>query len=136
MKVLFFPALVLIRLFEHYIDTPHNRYMRSFFPIDMDTGEEDDPSVQDPLVDPSEEEGFGGRDGSDQGLRISKVKFEDIVKKFPDPAQSAEDMILGRIKVLQAQIDALVGGQGKSLENIDVKKVKEEDDDMPESPSA
>lgn len=75
MTVLFFPSLLLIALFERYIDTPHNRYMRSFFPLES-SGEEDDPSVQNPEA--AEEDAKNGR-------HISVVGFDEIVGKFPDP---------------------------------------------------
>lgn len=74
MTVLFFPILFAIHIFERYIDTPSNHYMRAFFP-EEDDGSEDDPSVQDP--EPVE--------GEREGMRISREKFEDIVKAFPDP---------------------------------------------------
>lgn len=74
MVVLFFPALFAIHIFERYIDTPHNRYMRSFFPTE-DDGSENDPAVQDPVPGAEEVD----------GLQISRVKFEDIIKTFPDP---------------------------------------------------
>jgi len=74
MLVLLFPALLFIHVFERYIDTPHNRFMRSFFPSD-DDGSEDDPDTQDPISSAEEV----------PGMQISRVKFEDIVKVFPDP---------------------------------------------------
>lgn len=74
MLVLLFPALLFIQVFERYIDTPHNRFMRSFFPSDED-GSEDDPAVQNPV--PSV--------GEIPGMEISRVAFEEIVKVFPDP---------------------------------------------------
>lgn len=75
MKLLFWPYLTLIVLFERYVDTPHNRYMHSFFPVEEDTSG-DDPSVQNP--EPAQED-------VRQGLKIAKEQFDDIVKVFPDP---------------------------------------------------
>lgn len=122
MTVLFFPSLLLIALFERYIDTPHNRYMRSFFPLES-SGEEDDPSVQNPEA--AEEDAKNGR-------HISTVKFEDIVERFPDPndvsvlarvwlaleadekQQSMENTILKQIEVLHKKLDDIQRGLGKS----------------------
>lgn len=74
MLVVLFPALLLIHVFERYIDTPHNRFLRSFFPSE-DDGSEDDPATQNPA--PSVDE--------TPGMEICRVKFEDIVEVFPDP---------------------------------------------------
>jgi len=74
MLVLLFPALLFIHIFERYIDTPHNRFMRSFFPSNDDDSE-DDPETRDPISGAEEV----------PGMQISRVKFEDIVKAFPDP---------------------------------------------------
>jgi len=74
MLVLLFPALLFVHVFERYIDTPHNKFMRSFFPSEED-GSEGDPEIQDPI--PGVEEV--------PGMQISRVKFQDIVKVFPDP---------------------------------------------------
>lgn len=104
MTVLFFPSLLLIALFERYIDTPHNRYMRSFFPLES-SGEEDDPSVQNPEA--AEEDAKNGR-------HISTVKFEDIVERFPDPNDSMENTILKQIEVLHKKLDDIQRGLGKS----------------------
>ncbi|KAF8311893.1 calcium activated cation channel [Clavulina sp. PMI_390] len=100
MIVLFFPALAFIHVFESYIDTPHNRYMRQFFP-ESDDGSEDDPSVQNPV--PGEEE-EGGRE-------ISRVKFAEIVRAFPDPMSSMEGNILKQIQLLHEKLDAIKGGE-------------------------
>jgi hypothetical protein len=74
MVVLLFPALLFIQVFERYIDTSHHRFMRSFFPSEED-GSEEDPAIQNPVPSPDEV----------PGMEISRVKFEDIVKVFPDP---------------------------------------------------
>lgn len=75
MIALFFPVLILIALFETYLDSKKNRFMRSFFSA-SDDGESEDPAVRDPVVT-----------DEDEGLEISRVSFNEIVKAFPNSFQ-------------------------------------------------
>jgi hypothetical protein len=70
MLITFWPTLFFIALFERYLDTKHNRYIRSFF-IAEDDGV-DDPAVQDPLADEAGD------------LQISRVPFKSLVESFPN----------------------------------------------------
>lgn len=75
MIILFFPVLTLIALFETYLDTKKNKYMRSFFSA-TDDGESEDPAVRDPVVEDEEE-----------GLEITRYTFNEIIKAFPNSYQ-------------------------------------------------
>jgi hypothetical protein len=71
MMVLFFIPLALIALFEVHLDVRRNTFMRQMFTAAQD-GEEEDPENRDPEVD------------HEDGLRISKKSFDEIVKAFPN----------------------------------------------------
>jgi len=77
MIILFWPIIGLIALFESHLDARKNKYMRSFFGMAQDDGEEDDPAVQNPSVS-SEEDG---------DMEISRVPFDTLVKAFPNSYQ-------------------------------------------------
>jgi len=98
MLITFWPTLFLIALFERYLDTKHNRYIRSFF-IAEDDGV-DDPAVQDPLA---EEAG---------DLQISRVPFKNLVESFPNTYHSMEDSILVEIRGLQQRVEELLQTKG------------------------
>jgi hypothetical protein len=70
MLVLFCVPLSVLALFETRLDTK-NSYIRNWF-TSHGLGDEDSPEARDPEV-----EGEGE-------LEISKVKFEELVKKFPN----------------------------------------------------
>ena len=72
MMTLFFIPLVVVAFFESNLDTRKNMFMKVWFSA-ADEGEEDDPNNQDPEV---HEE--------DADLKICKVKFADLVARFPD----------------------------------------------------
>jgi hypothetical protein len=78
MMVIFFIPLSLIALFESTLSTTRNSWVKHWLRSN-DEGEADDPSNRDPQV---EEEGEDG-----EGLVISREKFSDLVKVFPDTQQ-------------------------------------------------
>lgn len=59
----------------------------------------DDPAARDPAVE--------GVD-AERGLRISKIKFSQLVKRFPNTEQSSEEVILKEIKELQGKLHLLI----------------------------
>jgi hypothetical protein len=91
MIMIFFIPLTLIALFESQLDTKKNKFFRSLFSA-ADEGEEDDPTRQDPQIDEDDED----------GKRIVKVRFHELVKGFPDTTQVrfATDFRLSRYAYL------------------------------------
>ena len=61
----------MIAFFESYLDTNRNVFMRQMFTAAQD-GEEEDPENRDPEVE------------DEDGMRISKKSFDEIVKTFPN----------------------------------------------------
>lgn len=71
MSMIFFIPLSIIALWESQIARTRSERIRAYF--DGPIGEEEeDPKVLDPACD------------EDDGGEISKVKFEDLVKVFPE----------------------------------------------------
>ena len=70
MSSVFFVPLILIAFFESQISHSRSQRLRLYF-SGPPSEEEGDPKIE----DPSSEEGEG---------EISKVKFEDLVKVFPE----------------------------------------------------
>ncbi|KAI6130332.1 hypothetical protein EDD16DRAFT_1541675 [Pisolithus croceorrhizus] len=58
----------------------------------------DDSATRDPVVE--------GVD-AERGLQISKMKFSQLIKRFPNTEQSSEEAILKEIKELQGKLDLL-----------------------------
>ncbi len=75
MLITFWPILLLIHLFEMHLDSKTNQYFRRFFTADSD-GEEDDPAVQDPIVE-----------GEENDMQISRVSFNTLFESFPNTYQ-------------------------------------------------
>lgn len=75
MRVVFFIPLSIIAFFESTSAEPKNRWMSSFMNGSTVEEDEEDPAVRDPEV--------GGEDG-ENGLKISKVPFEELIKVFPN----------------------------------------------------
>lgn len=71
MMVVFIIPLIMIAFFESYLDTSRNVFMRQMFTAAQD-GEEEDPENRDPEVE------------GEDGMRISKKSFDEIVKAFPN----------------------------------------------------
>lgn len=74
MSVLFFIPLTTIALYEAELDPSKNKWIKDWL-SHPDQGLDDVPEHRDPVVD--------GPD-ADKGWEISKVKFDELVKMFPD----------------------------------------------------
>lgn len=71
MRILFFPVLMAIALYETYLDPRQNKFTKAWFEANEDT-DEDDPECQNPQGD------------DESGGVISKVQFEELIKEFPN----------------------------------------------------
>ncbi|KAG2349128.1 hypothetical protein BDR05DRAFT_956507 [Suillus weaverae] len=101
MGVLFFVPLTFIALFETSNMT--KSWMASWLRSDdeVDTA---NPVVLDPVVE--------GPD-ADQGLEISKIPFDELVKRFPNTEQSMEATIIKEIKEIRARLEVLTTEVGR-----------------------
>ncbi|KAH7930691.1 hypothetical protein BV22DRAFT_1139072 [Leucogyrophana mollusca] len=95
MTIVFFVPLSVIAVFE---TSSTKRSWVSNWLQSADAGEQDSPMNRDPVVD--------GTDG-DEGLQISKVAFEELVKRFPNTEESSEATILREIGDIQKRLDTL-----------------------------
>ncbi|KAJ1309032.1 hypothetical protein OPQ81_004713 [Rhizoctonia solani] len=91
--VVFFIPLTIIALFEAYLDTRRNVYMRHMFGATQD-GEDEDPENRDPHVD-------------EGGLVISKKSFDELVKAFPNSSLSSEATIIQELHSLRHRMEEL-----------------------------
>jgi hypothetical protein len=106
MRFFFFIPLVIIALYERTIQNPeHQAWMRSLLASD-DQGRSDSPEHRDPDVSEQEEA---------NGMKISKVKFSELVKAFPDTTQSTEATIMKELSTVRRQLDDMMKKLG-SLE--------------------
>ena len=96
MRTLFFIPLILIALYETYLDPRANRFTKAWFEANEE-GYEDDPECQNPTMPPNEQEG-----------EISKVPFDVLVKAFPNTAISVEAAIVLEIKTLKERMEYLI----------------------------
>ncbi|KAG8719451.1 hypothetical protein FRC09_011122 [Ceratobasidium sp. 395] len=94
MLVVFFVPLVLISLFESHLDTKRNIFMRHMFTATQD-GEEDDPENKDPVVE------------NEDGMKISKKSFDEIIKAFPNSFLSSEATIMNELQNLRHRMEEL-----------------------------
>ncbi|TFK55588.1 hypothetical protein OE88DRAFT_1622056 [Heliocybe sulcata] len=97
MRVVFIVPLTVIALYES-ANRSNNRWVQEWFGPE-DNGDDSDPRHQDPEVSAVDAE---------QGHEISRVKFEELVKGFPNTMQSSEATILQEIRVLHDRIDVLM----------------------------
>ncbi|TFK43743.1 calcium activated cation channel [Crucibulum laeve] len=102
MGTIFFLPLSIIALYESTFDGHKNSWLENWFRGDNE-GAEDRPENRDPKVD----------DPSCEGLQISKVPFEELIKVFPNTQQSSEATILKEIDQLKQKMDLLL----KKLDN-------------------
>ncbi|WWC87828.1 uncharacterized protein L201_002720 [Kwoniella dendrophila CBS 6074] len=94
MSIIFFVPLTLIALFESQISHSRSQRLRAYFsgpPPD----EEGDSKIEDPTVE-----------DNSQG-EISKVKFEDLIKVFPNTALTEGALVQREIKSLKEQLERL-----------------------------
>lgn len=97
MGTIFFIPLTGIAFFEsHFSRSKPDGWLNNWFRGD-DEGSEDSPANRNPVVN----------DPNCEGMQISKVPFEELVKVFPNTQLSTEDVILRQLGVLQAQIEEL-----------------------------
>ncbi|KDQ08892.1 hypothetical protein BOTBODRAFT_165491 [Botryobasidium botryosum FD-172 SS1] len=94
MTVIFFVPIVIIALFESYLDVTTNKFMRSMFQA-AEEGEEEDPINRDPQVD-------------EDGKTICKVQFEELTRAFPDLSQTREAPIMAEVQRLKQQMERLM----------------------------
>jgi len=96
MGILFFIPLTLIAFYE---STSKRKYvwMENWFRGD-DEAPQDCPENRDPEVN----------DPNCEGLVISKVPFEELIKEFPKIDQSSEESILKEIRGVKNQLHALM----------------------------
>ncbi|KAF9006592.1 hypothetical protein BDQ17DRAFT_1352015 [Cyathus striatus] len=97
MCTIFFIPLAVIALYESAIKHPKNEWLESWFTGDNE-GTEDRLENRNPVVD----------DPDCPGLEISKVSFEELIKVFPNTAQSSEASILKEISDLKKKMELLV----------------------------
>ena len=74
MTVIFFIPLMIIALFEAELDPAKNKWVKEWL-AHPDQTLDDLPEHRDPEVD--------GLD-AERGLKITRVKFDELVKMFPD----------------------------------------------------
>ncbi|KAF8827041.1 hypothetical protein HHX47_DHR5001051 [Lentinula edodes] len=98
MSVLFFVPLTIIAFFETVFQRHENEWMTNWLHGENE-GDNSYPAVRDPEVD--------GAD-ADAGLRISKVPFTELIKVFPNTAQSSEALMLEEIRGLRKQLDLVL----------------------------
>ncbi|KAF8204720.1 calcium activated cation channel [Pholiota molesta] len=97
MGAIFFIPLVLIALSESAFNKQEHTWMENWF-RGNDEGEQDSPTARNPIVE----------DPNCPGLEISKVPFEELVKVFPNVAQSSEAVILKDIDDVKKKLQDLL----------------------------
>ncbi|KAJ3758886.1 calcium activated cation channel [Lentinula raphanica] len=111
MSVLFFIPLTMIAFYETVFTRQENEWITNWLHGNNE-GDSTYPETRDPEVD--------GPD-ADAGLRISKVPFMELIKVFPNTAQSSEALMLEEIRGLRKQLDVVMrrvemNGTGKEVE--------------------
>jgi len=99
MTVVFFIPLSCIALYESVLQSSKSKWMKNWmlYRDQADTEEEATrPANRDPDMD--------GHCEDEEGLEISKVKFDELVKAFPNTHQSSEASILSEIKELRSLV--------------------------------
>ncbi|KDQ64365.1 hypothetical protein JAAARDRAFT_144983 [Jaapia argillacea MUCL 33604] len=95
MRVVFFIPLGIIALYESSTAAGGKGWIKEWF--GGDEGEDEDtPENRNPQVD------------EEEGLVISKVPFEELIKVFPNTMQSSEATILKELAEVKAQLDELM----------------------------
>lgn len=97
MGTVFFIPLTIIALYESRFDRKKpNGWLNNWFRGD-DEGGDDSPRNRNPVVD----------DPKCEGLQISRVPFEELVKVFPNTQMSSETTILKELDSLKEQLASL-----------------------------
>ena len=98
MSVIFFIPLTVIAFYETVIKREENEWLTNWLAGDSQ-GDNTYPETRDPEVD--------GED-AEAGLSISKVPFTELIKVFPNTAQSSEALLLSEIKDLKSQLEMVL----------------------------
>jgi len=93
MGTIFLNPLAKIAFYESTFDRRKHKWMNAWF-RGNDEGEEDRPEYRDPNVD----------DPACDGLVISKIPFEELIKVFPNTSQSSEATILKELNEIKQQL--------------------------------
>ncbi|KAK0468489.1 uncharacterized protein EV420DRAFT_1504738 [Desarmillaria tabescens] len=93
MRVVFIIPLTLIALYE---STRGRHWVTDWLRSDNE-GDENYSQSKDPEADAEED-----------GRKISKVPFEELIKAFPNTAQSSEELLLNEINGLKKQLNAVL----------------------------
>ncbi|KAG6329502.1 hypothetical protein ID866_9587 [Astraeus odoratus] len=107
MTTVFFIPLCIIAVYE--VSSMERPWLVKWLRSGLDEGSTDDPVTRDPYVE--------GID-AERGLEISKVKFDELVKRFPNTEESSEATILKEIHEVQVKLHALVA-KVERLQNSD-----------------
>src|SRR6202040_1861119 len=102
MSVIFFLPLWCIALYETTFHSTQNNWMKTWY-INRDQSD----SSMDPEGAASENPEVDGEDASN-GLEISRVKFAELIKAFPNTHQSSEATIVKEIVELRGLVEKLV----------------------------
>jgi len=97
MGFIFLIPLAMIAFSELTFDKRKHTWMENWF-TGNDEGEQDSPANRNPVVD----------DPNCVGLQISRVPFEELIKVFPNTAQSSEATILKEIDDIKKQLQGLM----------------------------
>ncbi|KAF8915320.1 hypothetical protein CPB85DRAFT_1293894 [Mucidula mucida] len=97
MRFVFLVPLTIIALYESTVSTRPASWVTNWM-RGVDEGDENYPHSRDPIVDNVE----------DHGLEISKVPFTELIKVFPNTAQSSEALILSEISDLKRQLEMVL----------------------------
>ncbi|PBL02691.1 hypothetical protein ARMGADRAFT_1006022 [Armillaria gallica] len=93
MRVVFILPLTVIALYE---STRGRHWVTDWLRSDNE-GDENYSQSRDPEADSEED-----------GRKISKVSFEELIKAFPNTAQSSEELLLNEINGLKKQLNAVL----------------------------
>ncbi|KAF9076993.1 calcium activated cation channel [Rhodocollybia butyracea] len=99
MSVLFFIPLTLIALYEALVKHHHGHGWMTNWLRGENEGDDSYPETTDPEVD--------GADAT-AGRSISKVPFNELIKAFPNTAQSSEALMLAEIRDLRNQLNLVL----------------------------
>jgi hypothetical protein len=102
MSAIFFIPLYCIALYEVTLQSPKNNWLKNWF-LNRDQADSSTDSegaaCQNPEVD--------GED-NENGLKISRIQFAELVKVFPNTHQSSEATVLKEIVELRGLVEMLV----------------------------
>lgn len=126
MTAVFFLPLMLIALYEAVFRARKNGWMKTWF---RDLSDDDDsPESRDPDTS-------GGGDGAGGELQIARVKFDDLVRVFPDAAMSEGSAIVKEIREVRSLLQDVLrrldegqrvaaNGAAQAIEPAEGKKKK------------